>query len=100
MRGMPGIVAPAPRRPRPSRPPPTAALVHEFAHLGLLLGVQAVIEVAERGNHLRALALDRLGLLADEGLGLGAVELVTGHQRTQLRTRVGALRDERGTLLL
>ena len=33
-------------------PEPAAALVHEPAHLGLLRGVEAVVEVGHRGNHL------------------------------------------------
>ena len=67
-----------------------AALGHEGAQLGLLVGVQAVVEIGHRGDHLGPAALHRLGLAVQQGLGLGAVELSTRNHRLQLGTRLGA----------
>src|SRR5262245_34630674 len=71
-----------------------AASRREITHLLLLLGLQAVVEVAQRGDQLGALGLDRARLGIDEGLGLGAIEGVAGHQRLDLGARVAAT-DER-----
>ena len=58
-----------------------ATALQPLAHLLLLLGVEAVVEVAEGGEHLRAVALGGLQLLVQQLLRLAAVELVTGDQR-------------------
>ena len=57
----------------------------------MLLGRQAVEEVAKCGQYLGAVALHSLGFLVQHGLGLGAVELVGGNQGPQVGTRVGGV---------
>ena len=54
--------------------PSSPAALHKVAHLLLLFGVQAVVEVGHGGEH-RAAGLHGAQFLVQQGLGAGAVEL-------------------------
>ena len=67
-----------------SAAPAMAAPAHELAQPGLLLGAQAVVEIAEGGDHGRAAALQRGGLGVEQRLRAGAVEGRPGDQGLKL----------------
>src|SRR6185369_6165393 len=97
MRGIRGLCTP------PSASPamhPPVAVLHEVAHLRLLRRGEAVVEVRQGGNHFRALGRDCGGLLRHQRLRPGAVELVAGNQRLDLRARFPGLAREGGALLM
>src|SRR5262249_54479539 len=73
--------------------PAMAAARHELAHLLLLLGLEAVVEVAESGDQLGAPGLDRARLGVDERLRLDAVECRSRDQRLHLGAWIAAADD-------
>ena len=75
------------------------ATVHVVAHLLLLGGVQAVVEVGHGSNDFGALGLDGGGFVVDQGLGAGGVKFVAGHQCLHFSARVLGLADQGRTLL-
>ena len=52
---------------------PALALLHALAHLGLLRGVQAVVEVRQGVDHLGAAHLHHTGLFVEQVQGTGGI---------------------------
>src|SRR5260221_3706583 len=80
--------------------PPAVTPGEELAHLQLLLGAQAVVEVSRSGNHLGALAAHGGGLGFDEALRAFALELGPGDERLDIGARIRRAGHQRDALLL
>ena len=63
-------------RPMSAATEPAPALGHALAHLGLLGGVEAVVEIGQGVDHLGAAHLQHAGLFVQQTQRAGAVELV------------------------